>query len=102
MKKVYDLIVEGYTKKEIENKANLGKNFNEIYKEAKSFFLDYLTDDTNTQKCEMIARYNKLYRDCLKIGNLKGAKDALDSISKINGSMNDAIVKTEFVIDWGK
>lgn len=94
--------MEGYTKKEIENRLNIGKDFNSIYKEAKTFFSDYLNDDVRTQKCEMIARYNKLYRDCLKIGNLKGAKDALDSISKINGSMNDTMVKTEFVIDWGK
>lgn len=93
-------MLKGYTKVEIERKLNIGKEFSKVYKAALNGIMSYESDDVKLNKASLLARYNDLYRKCLDNGNLKGAKDMLDSIAKINGAMTDVSIKTEFTVDW--
>ena len=102
VEQIYKMILKGYNKREIKNKVKCGKSINSDFLKANNIFLDNTNVSPELSKGMHISRYNSLYRKCLDNGNLKGAKDMLDSIAKINGSMNDCVVKQEFTVDWGQ
>jgi hypothetical protein len=56
--------------------------------------------DTEEARANAILRYNDLYKQAMAVGNIKEAKNILDSLCKVQGLNRDVQLNAEFVTVW--
>ena len=98
---VYNLIKQGYTKAEIRtmNARWKQKKFNVIWERAQVIVAQSVCE-TEEARAIAICRYTDLFRQAQEIGNIKEAKNILDSLCKVQGLNRDVTLNAEFVTVW--
>lgn len=95
---VYNLIRAGFTKIEIRTMCARWKEkkFNSVYKRACDM-VSQCVKELEEAKAEAICQYKDLYQKSYKNGNIKGCKEILDSLCKVQGISKDVAIQAEFV-----
>lgn len=98
---VYNLIKQGYTKAEIRtmNARWKQKKFNAIWERAQNLIAQSVCE-TEEARAIAICRYNDLYKQAQEIGNIKEAKNILDSLCKVQGLNRDVTLNGDFITVW--
>ena len=98
---VYNLIKQGYTKAEIRtmNARWKQKKFNAVWDRAQALVAQSVCE-TEEARAIAICRYNDLFKQAQEIGNIKEAKNILDSLCKVQGLNRDVTLNAEFVTVW--
>jgi hypothetical protein len=98
---VYNLIKQGYTKAEIRtmNARWKQKKFNAVWERAQNIVAQSVCE-TEEARAVAICRYTDLFKQAQEIGNIKEAKNILDSLCKVQGLNRDVTLNAEFVTVW--
>ena len=98
---VYNLIKQGYTKAEIRtmNARWKQKKFNAVWERAQVIVAQSVCE-TEEARAIAICRYTDLFKQAQEIGNIKEAKNILDSLCKVQGLNRDVTLNAEFVTVW--
>lgn len=98
---VYNFIKQGYTKAEIRtmNARWKQKKFNAVWERAQALVAQSVCE-TEEARAIAICRYNDLFKQAQEIGNIKEAKNILDSLCKVQGLNRDVTLNAEFVTVW--
>lgn len=98
---LYSLVKQGYTKAEIRIMYGhwKAKKFNGVWNQVQNIMTENVLQQEEA-KAEAITRYQDLYRRAMKIGNIKEARNILDSLCKVQGINNDTNIQADFVAVW--
>lgn len=98
---VYNKIKEGYTQAEIRTMFARWKpkKFKAIWTRTQAIIAKDMAD-TEEARANAILRYNDLYKQAMAVGNIKEAKNILDSLCKVQGLNRDVQLNAEFVTVW--
>ena len=100
---LYNLMREGYNEAELRimHKDWRLKKFKALVKRAKEIQAKAV-QDTEAARAEIVAKYDHLYKLAMKVGNIKEAKNILDSKAKVLGLTKDNLLGESGIIAvWG-
>lgn len=100
---LYNLMREGYNEAELRimHKDWRLKKFKALVKRAKEIQAKAI-QDTEAARAETVARYDHLYKLAMKVGNIKEAKNILDSKAKVLGLTKEGLLGEGGIIAvWG-
>lgn len=98
---IYNLIKKGYTKTEI--RAMYGHLKEKKWKAAWGRSQELLSENIQEQdeaKAEAITIYKDLLRRAIRMGNVKEARNILDSLVRVQGLNNEINVNADYVAIW--
>lgn len=100
---LYNLMREGYNEAELRimHKDWRLKKFKALLKRAKEIQAKAV-QDTEAARAEIVAKYDHLYKLAMKVGNIKEAKNILDSKAKVLGLTKEGLLGEGGIIAvWG-
>lgn len=98
---VYNLIKKGYTKSEIRSmyKHLKAKKWDIVWNRTQEL-LSVNVQEQEQAKAEAITIYKDLLKRAIRMGNIKEARNILDSLVKVQGLNNELNVNADFVAIW--
>lgn len=98
---IYNLVKRGYTKTEIRAMYShlKSKKWEAAWGRAQELLSDNVQEQ-ETAKAEAITIYKDLLRRALRMGNIKEARNILDSLVRVQGINNEMNINADYVAIW--
>lgn len=98
---IYNFVKRGYTKTEIRAMYShlKSKKWEAAWKRAQELLSENVQEQENA-KAEAITIYKDLLRQALRMGNIKEARNILDSLVRVQGINNEMNINADYVAIW--